>query len=96
MQKKEELLLFIVLYVYEFLITTISVVGLRSIKFDLNKAFDVTNLGMLRQFIHLKVSQNTSGIMISQSRYSSDMLKRFHMEDCKVAPCPFLSGARIE
>ena len=34
--------------------------------------------------------------MISQSRYSSDMLKRFHMEDCKAAPYPFLSGIRLE
>ena len=24
------------------------------------------------------------------------MLKRFHMEDCKAAPCPFLSGIRLE
>ena len=24
------------------------------------------------------------------------MLNRFHMEDCKVAPCPFLSGIRLE
>ena len=34
--------------------------------------------------------------MISQSRYSSDMLKRFHMEDCKAAPCPFLRGIKLE
>ena len=34
--------------------------------------------------------------MISQSRYSSDMLKIFHMEDCKESPFPFLSGIRIE
>ena len=34
--------------------------------------------------------------MISQSRYSSDMLKRFHMEDCKATPRPFLSGIRLE
>ena len=34
--------------------------------------------------------------MISQSRYSSDMLKRFHMQDCKATPCPFLSGIMLE
>ena len=34
--------------------------------------------------------------MISQSRYSSNMLKRFHMEDFNPTPCPFLSGIRIE
>ena len=34
--------------------------------------------------------------MISKFRYSSDMLKRFHMEDYKASPYPFLSGIRIE
>ena len=56
----------------------------------------MTDLGLLRQFIGLEVSQNTSGIVISQSIYSSDMLRRFHMEDCKASPCPFLFGIRLE
>ena len=56
----------------------------------------MTDLGPLRQFISLEVSQNTLGIMISQSKYSSDMPKRFHMEDCKASPCPFLSSIRLK
>ena len=54
------------------------------------------DLGLLRHFIGLDVSQKTLGIMISQSRYSSYMLKRFHMEDYKESPCPFLLGIRLE
>ena len=34
--------------------------------------------------------------MISQSRYSLDMLRRFHMEECKATPFPFLFGLRLE
>ena len=34
--------------------------------------------------------------MISQSRYSSYMLNRFHMEDRKAAPYPFLSSIKLE
>ena len=83
-------------YNNDFLITSSSTAVLSSIKSALNKAFAMTDLGLLRQFIGLKVSQKTSGIMISQSRYSSDMLKRFHMEDYIAAPCPFLSGIRLE
>ena len=79
MQKKDGSLLLIVLYVDDFLITSSSVAGLRSNNSALNKALTMTDLGLLRQFIGLEVSQNTSGIMISQSRYSSYMLKIFHM-----------------
>ena len=63
--KKEGFFLLVVLYVDDFLITSSSVAGLSSIKYSLNKAFAMTDLGLLRQFIGLKVSQNTSGIMIS-------------------------------
>ena len=34
--------------------------------------------------------------MISQSRYSLDILRRFHMEYCKTSPFPFLSGIELE
>ena len=65
-------------------------------KSSMNKSFSMTNLGLLRQFIGLEVSQNTLGIVISQSRYSLDMLRIFHMEDCKQALFPFLSGIILE
>ena len=65
MQKKEGFSFFIVLYVDDFLITSNSVAGLRSIKLALNKEITMTDLGLLRQFIGLKVSQKTPRIMIS-------------------------------
>ena len=89
MKKKEGFLLLVVLYVDDFLINSSSATGFSGIKSALNKGFSMTNFKLLRNFIGLDVSQNTSGIMISQSRYSSYMLKRFHMEDCKESPCPF-------
>ena len=74
-------MLLIVLYVDDLFITSSFVVGLRNIKFALNKSFTMIDLGLLRQFIGLEVSQKTSRIMISQFKYSSDMLNIFHMED---------------
>ena len=89
-------MILVVLYVDDFLITSSAAAGLSNIKSALNKEFAMTDLGLLRQFIGLEVSQNTLGIMISQSKYSLDMLKRFHMEYCKASPCPFLLGIRLE
>ena len=53
------------MYVDELLITSGSVAGLRSIKSSLNKAIAMNDLGLLRQFIGLEVSQNSLVIMIS-------------------------------
>ena len=65
MKKKEGLLFLVVLYVDDLIITSSSVAGLGSIKYDLNKSFAMNDLGLLRQFIGLEVSQKTSEIMIS-------------------------------
>ena len=96
MKKNEGLILLVLLYVDDFLITSSSAAGLRSIKSTLNQSFTMTDLGRLRHFIGLKVSQKNLGIMISLYRYTSDMIRIFHMEDCKATPCRFLSGIRIE
>ena len=96
MDQKGGSLFFIVLYVDGLLIGSSSAVGLRSIKSALSEAFTMIDLGLLKQFIGLEVSQKNSGIMISQSRYSLDILIRFHMEDCKETPFPFLSGIGLE
>ena len=96
MKNKEGFFLLVVLYVDDLLITRSSTDVLSSINFSLNKAFAMIDLGLLRQFIGLEVSQKTSRIMISQSRYSLDMLRRFHMEDYMAAPFPFLSSIRLE
>ena len=61
MKKKEGFFLLVVLYVDELLITRSFVVGLRSIKSTLNKAFTMTDSGLLRKFIGLEVSQKTLG-----------------------------------
>ena len=58
MKKKEGFLLIVVLYVDEFLIASSSAAILSSIKSVLNKAFTMTILGPLRQFIGLEVSQD--------------------------------------
>ena len=51
MQKKEGSLLLIVLYVDDLLITGSSVSRLRIIKSTLNKAFTVTDLGLIRKLL---------------------------------------------
>eukprot|EP00253_Pinus_taeda_P034068 PITA_34068 len=41
------------------------------------------------------VLQSKEGISLSQSKYACDLLRHFHMEDCKPAPSPFQSGAKL-
>eukprot|EP00253_Pinus_taeda_P028258 PITA_28258 len=41
------------------------------------------------------VLQTKEGISLSQSKYACDLQRHFHMENCKPAPSPFQSGAKL-
>ena len=57
--------------------------------------FEMLDLGHLHYFLGLQVLQTKEGIFLSQSKYAYDLLRHFHMEDCKPAPSPFQSGLKL-
>eukprot|EP00253_Pinus_taeda_P035426 PITA_35426 len=65
------------------------------VKSILKKKFEMTDLGHLHYFLCLQVLQSKEGISLSQSKYACDILRHFHMEDCKPAPSPFQSGVKL-
>ena len=54
----------------------------------------MSDLGHLHYFLGLQVLQ-TKEVIISQTKYACDLLRRFHMEDCKLTPSPFQSGVKL-
>jgi hypothetical protein len=39
--------------------------------------------------------QTNEGIFLSQSKYACELLRLFHMDDCKPIPSPFQSGVKL-
>ena len=86
----------IFLYFDDLLITRSTFASINIIKTALHEAFEMSDLGMPRKFIGLEITQDFDGIMVSQSKYSSDLLIKFNMAYCKATPFPFLSGVSLE
>jgi hypothetical protein len=55
----------------------------------------MTNLGYLHYFLGLQVLQTKEGIFLSESKYACQLLRRFHMDDSKPTPSPFLYGVKL-
>jgi len=55
----------------------------------------MTELAHLHYFLGLQVLQSKEGISLSQPKYACDLVRHFHMEDCKSAPSLFQSGAKL-
>jgi hypothetical protein len=89
-------LLLLVLYVDDLLIISCSTSVIATVKRILHDRFLMMNMGLLHFFLGLEISQDATGIKVSQSKYALDLLERFHMIDCKSTPTPFLSGVKLE
>jgi transposase InsO family protein len=88
-------LIILVLYVDDLILTGSDSKLLNHVKTSLKKKFEMTDLGFLHYFLGLQVLQTNEGIFLSQSKYACDLLRRFHMDDCKPAPSPFHSGVKL-
>jgi hypothetical protein len=88
-------LIILVLYVDDLILTGSDSKILNHVKTSLKKKFEMTDLGFLHYFLGLQVLQTNEEIFISQSKYACDLLRRFHMDDCKLAPSPFHSGFKL-
>ncbi|CAN6542824.1 unnamed protein product [Malus baccata var. baccata] len=55
----------------------------------LTKEFDMKDLGQLHYFLGLQISYQTSGLFVSQIKYTQDLLHKMDMQDSKscVTPC---------
>eukprot|EP00253_Pinus_taeda_P010639 PITA_10639 len=84
-----------VLYVDDLILTGSDPNLINHVKSSLKKKFEMTDLGPLHYFLGLQVLQSKEGISLSQSKYACDILRHFHMEDCKPAPSPFQSGVKL-
>ena len=86
----------IVLYVDEILITGSSKKYISSLKAAMNHAISTTHLGLLSQFLGVKIAQSQHRIKVNQYKYSLDFLNKFNMKYCKTSKTPFLSGFKLE
>ena len=78
------------------MITGSTVPSISVIKTTFHDAFEMSDLGLLKQFMGLEIAQHFDGIMVTQYKYISDLLVKFNMAECKADPFPFLSGIGLE
>ena len=56
----------------------------------MKKEFEMIDLGLMKYFLILEVTQTDQGIFICQHKYAIDILQRYRMDKCKPAKTPSL------
>lgn len=88
MKKLDANLIIVSVYVDDVLFTGSNGKLVDEFKVEMFKAFEMIDLGSLTYFLGMVVKQGHDGVFICQKKISKEILKKFHMEDCKVISTP--------
>lgn len=61
----------------------------------LSAVFDLKDLGSLHYFLGIQITRTQFGLTLTQSKFASDVLYRFHMENSKPTKTPCYSSTRL-
>ena len=68
----------VVVYVDDVIITGTDLVEIQDLKTFLHETFKIKDLGMLHYFLGLEVLYKEDGILISQRKFTLDLLKEYN------------------
>lgn len=88
-------ILIISLYVDDLLITGNDFDLIQSFTIEIDKEFEMTNLGEMKYFLGIEIEQRSHGIFVSQHKYATDTLRRFKMMDCKPVDTPITANTKL-
>jgi hypothetical protein len=91
----ENKILIVSLYVDDLIFTGNCEVLIDDFKCSMKKNFAMTDLGKMRYFLGVEVTQETRGIFIAKQKYAKEILSRFGMEQCNMVCNPIVPGNRL-
>ncbi|CAH9063661.1 unnamed protein product [Cuscuta epithymum] len=86
---------YVLLYVDDILITGSSISFVRHIIQSLSTQFAMKDLGDIHFFLGLQTRRTPKGLFISQQKYISDLLRRFHLHTVKPVRTPLPSRTTL-
>ena len=82
------------LYVNDMIITSDDVDGIVVLKFDLASHFEMKNLGVLWYFLGIEVAFSLKCYLLSQSKYTINILDWTHLTNTKTIDTPLVVNVR--
>jgi len=75
--------IYLIVYVDDIVIIENDIVHISQLKEHLCRHFQTKDLGSLKYFLGIEVAQSKHGVVISQRKYTLDILQQTGMIDCK-------------
>lgn len=92
---KELVTIFLLVYVDDIIVASSSQNAVTALLKDLAVDFALKDLGDLHYFLGIEVSKVRDDILLSQDKYTSDLLKKVNMAHCKPAVTPLCTTEKL-
>jgi hypothetical protein len=87
--------MFLLIYVDDIIVSRSSSRAVEALLSDLRSEFALKDLGTLHYFLGIEVGKCKEGIVLSQKRYATDILKKAGMERCIPVSTPLSISENI-
>ena len=94
-KKVGKTVVYLVVYVDDLLITGNNESYIASMKKELKKGFEMTDLGHVHYYLGSEVIQHPKFIFISQKKYIRDLLNKFGMDECNPLTTPMEQNLKL-
>ncbi|KAJ0526509.1 putative RNA-directed DNA polymerase [Helianthus annuus] len=92
---KKDVIVFLLVYVDDIVVTGNSVVEIESIKRVLNDTFKIKDLGKLKYFLGIEVLYENNAVFFSQRKYCLELLSEFGYLGCKPVSTPIEQSSLV-
>ncbi|XP_031248923.1 uncharacterized protein LOC116106736 [Pistacia vera] len=83
------------LYVDDLLVTRSNPKELDQFKSAMQTEFEMTDLGLMKYFLGMEISQTVGEIFVCQQRYATEILMKFGIENCKPVDTPLVPNLKL-
>jgi hypothetical protein len=83
------------LYVDDLIITGSACKLIEEIKIQLSQEFEMKDLGKLHYCLGIEVWRESGKTLLTQSKYTKEILKRLNMSECKAISTPLEHNAKL-
>ncbi|MCH80374.1 copia-type polyprotein, partial [Trifolium medium] len=94
-QDSDNDILIVSIYVDDLIYTGSNKQMITNFKESMQRKFAMTDLGKMRYFLGIEVSQTNEGIFIHQLKYATELLARFGMDNCNTVCSPIVTGCKL-
>jgi hypothetical protein len=92
---KGGVVIFVLIYVDDIIVASLTADATQALLHQLGQEFALKDLGKLNYFLGIEVVQEQDGIILTQEKYASDLLKRVGMSDCKGVATPLSTSEKL-